>query len=79
MGRRIVVEGVHKEALIEWLEANAEFGDVENVFFLLCNIRDRFSLRNPLSNAEMSAWEKRLQEGLDPYKHLGNRPSHWLS
>ncbi|WP_433968302.1 hypothetical protein [Tunturiibacter gelidiferens] len=77
-GRRVVVEGSHKEALMQWLEANAEFADVENMFFLLCEIRDRFSLRNPLSPAEMIAWKRRLQVDLEPLKHLGSRPRHWV-
>jgi hypothetical protein len=75
--RRLVVEGPHKDALVEWLEANALFSDVENMFFLFCQIRDRFSLRNPLSQNEMIGWRKRLKVELDPAKHLGNRPKHW--
>lgn len=77
VGRRLVVEGKHKEVLINWLEANAEFADVENMFYLLCEIRQRFSLRNPLSPREMSDWKRRLQVDLDVTKHVGNRPSHW--
>lgn len=77
IGRRLVVEGIHKEVLIHWLEANAEFADVENMFYLLCEMRQRFSLRNPLSPKEMSDWKRRLQVDLDTTKHVGNRPSHW--
>jgi hypothetical protein len=77
IGRRLVVEGVHKEALIEWLEANASFEELENIFFMLCEIRSRFALRIPLSHTEMGTWKRRLQDNFDIGKHFGNRPGHW--
>jgi hypothetical protein len=72
-----VVEGIHKEALIQWLEVNASFEELENIFFMLCEIRNRFSLRIPLSHLEMGTWKKRLQDNFEPGKHLGERPGHW--
>jgi hypothetical protein len=77
IGRRLVVEGIHKEALIQWLEVNASFEELENIFFMLCEIRNRFSLRIPLSHLEMGTWKKRLQDNFEPGKHLGERPGHW--
>jgi hypothetical protein len=77
MGRRLVVEGVHKDVLLTWLETNASFEELENVFFVLCEIRNRFALRIPLSQADMAAWKKRLQDNFESEKHFGDRPGHW--
>jgi hypothetical protein len=77
MARRIVVEGIHKEMLIDWLESNASLADLENVFFVLCEIRARFSLKNPLSTSSMQARRKQLEEEFDQAKQVGNRPRHW--
>ncbi len=76
--RRLVVDGAHKEKLIDWLESNASLDDVENLFFIFCEVRERFSLRNPLSTTEMRVWKKRLQDEFNPDKHLGTHPAHWL-
>jgi hypothetical protein len=75
--RRLVVNGEDKETLLDWLEANASLPDLENLFFLLCEIRSRFSLRNPFSQSEIAAWKKRLLEESNPSKQLGSRPRHW--
>lgn len=32
--------------LVQWLDANAVLEDVENLMFMLCEVRSRFSLRN---------------------------------
>ena len=75
--RRIVVDGVDKEALINWLESNASFDDLENLVYILCDVRSRFSLKNHLSTNELRAWKRRLEEDVSPAKHIGRRPSHW--
>lgn len=75
--RRLVVDGVDKEALMEWLEVNASLNDLENLFYVICEIRGRFSLKNQFSTNEMLAWKRRLEEESDQKKHLGNRPHHW--
>jgi hypothetical protein len=75
--RRIVVDGAHKHLLISWLEKFASLDDVENLFFILCDIRSRFSLKNSLSSGDMRAWKKTLMEEFAATKHLGIRPKHW--
>ena len=75
--RRIVVDGAHKDVLISWLESNASIADLENLLFVLCGIRRRFSLKGLLSANEMRAWRKRLEEEFDTAKHFGSRPTHW--
>jgi hypothetical protein len=75
--RRIVVDGVDKEALVEWLEKNASPDDLENLFVLLCDIRARFSLRNPVASEELQGLHKKLQNEFVPRKHMGQRPKHW--
>jgi hypothetical protein len=75
--RRLVVDGVDKDALVEWLESNASLNDLENLFFVLCDIRGRFSLKNELSGKEVLAWKRRLEEESNQDKLIGNRPHHW--
>lgn len=76
--RRIVVDGAHKDLLVSWLESNASIGDLENLLFVLCDIRRRFSLKSLLSASDMRAWRKRLEDEFDTAKHVGSRPTHWL-
>lgn len=75
--RRIVVEGVDKETLVEWLEMNATLADLENVVFVLCDIRSRFSLRNLYSVGDLRTHRHSLENETSDTKHFGNRPSHW--
>jgi hypothetical protein len=75
--RRIVIDGADKESLVAWLEQNASLDDLENLYFILCDIRSRFSLKNSLSIGEMRTWRKTLEEECAVGKHLGNRPKHW--
>jgi hypothetical protein len=77
LSRRIVVDGVDKEALVEWLEKNASPDDLENLFVLLCDIRTRFSLRNPVDSEELQQLHKKLQNEFVDRKHMGRRPQHW--
>ena len=75
--RKLMIDGAHKETLINWLETSASLADLEHLAFVLCDIRSRFSLRNlPLMNNKPS-WKKRLQEESSPSEYFGNRPSHW--
>ncbi len=75
--RRIVVDGVDKETLVNWLDSNASLTDLENLFYLLCEIRGRFSLKNLLSVKELHGWRKKLEEEFNSDKHVGKRPLHW--
>ena len=75
--RRVVVNGEDKETLVTWLEANASLSDLENLFFVLSDIRSRFSLRNFLPLSEMRSWRKKLEDQTDVSKHFGARPEHW--
>ena len=77
MSRRLVINGADKELLIEWLERNAELKDLENVMFMLCEARSRFSLRNLPSLEDKQIWKKRLAEEIDSYKCLGKRSDQW--
>ncbi len=76
-GRRLIVSGVDKDALVTWLESHASLRDVESLFLVMSEIRERFSLRNVLSAKELRAWRKRLVDEVDSHKHVGNRPKHW--
>jgi len=75
--RRLVINGEDKETLLDWLEANASLSDLENLFFVLCEIRSRFSLRNPFSQDHLAKWKKQLLEESIPSKQVGSRPRHW--
>ena len=77
MSRRLVINGADKELLIQWLELNAEMKDLENVLFMLCEARSRFSLRNLPAMKDKQTWKKRLAEQIDSYKCLGLRSAHW--
>ena len=72
------MEGVHKEAFIEWLEANAILDELENPFYMLCDIRTRFALRIPLSQTDLEILKKRLEDNVDMHKHIVSRPGHRL-
>jgi hypothetical protein len=74
--RRLVINGADKEALLNWLEENSSFADLENVGLLLCEIRNHFSLRNPLAE-DLHSWRKKLAEEWLSDKHFGNRPKNW--
>jgi len=76
--RRLVVDGAHKEQFIQWLDANATLEDLENLMFMLCEVRSRFSLRNLPSMKDKQNWRKRLMEESNPEKHFGNRSEHWV-
>jgi hypothetical protein len=78
VSRRLVVDGADKEQLIQWLDANAALDDLENLLFMLCEVRGRFSLRNLPAMKEKQTWRKRLAEESDPKKHFGNRSEHWV-
>jgi len=75
--RRLVVEGLHKEQLLNWLESNASLEELENLIFVLCDIRSRFSLRNLDEMVDRAKWKKQLIEESLPKKHFGKRPSNW--
>jgi len=75
--RRLVVDGVDKEALILWLEENASLDDLENLMFVLCEVRSRFSLRNLPAMKDRQTWRKRLMSECSPEKHFGNRTGQW--
>jgi hypothetical protein len=75
--RRLVVSGEDKETLLRWLESNASLPDLENLFFVFCEIRARFTLKNPFSPGDLVKWRKRLLEESNPGKQLGSRPRHW--
>jgi hypothetical protein len=77
MSRRLVINGTDKELLIEWLELHAELKDLENVLFMLCEARSRFSLRNLPAMKDKHTWKKRLAEEIDSYKCLGMRSDQW--
>jgi hypothetical protein len=77
VARRLVVDGAHKELLLQWLEANAVLEDLENLMFVLCEVRSRFSLRN-LPAKERQSWKKRLMEEFSLERHFGNRSVHWV-
>jgi hypothetical protein len=78
ISRRLVVNGADKELLVEWLDANAVLDDLENLMFMLCEVRSRFSLRNPLAMKDKQGWRKRLMEESNPDKQFGNRSGHWF-
>jgi len=75
--RRLVVDGTHKGMLTSWLEKHASLSDLENLFFLLCDIRTRFSLKNSRSSSEMKVWKTRLENEFDQAKHIGSQPRRW--
>jgi hypothetical protein len=75
--RRLVIDGGHKDSLVRWLDQFASLEDVENLFFILCDIRSRFSLKNSLSSGEMRDWKQKLEDEFSVRKHLGARPKHW--
>jgi hypothetical protein len=75
--RRLVVDGAHKDLLVKWLDQFATLDDLENLYFILCDIRSRFSLKNSLSSGEMRAWREKLEREQSASKHLGARPKHW--
>ena len=75
--RRLVIDGVHKEALINWLEENATLADLENLVFVLCDIRSRFSLQTLPVMDDRTSWRKKLAEEFNPGKHVGKRPGNW--
>ena len=77
ISRRIVVDGVHKEELTGWLENNAALEELENLIFVLCDIRNQFSLRNFSLMNDRAKWKKQLVEELRTDKHFGKRPSNW--
>jgi len=77
MSRRLVINGADKELLIDWLEKNAELRELENIMFMLCEARSRFSLRNLPEMKNKQGWKKRLVEESDGYKRLGKRPAQW--
>jgi len=77
MSRRLIVNGIDKELLIEWLEDHAELKDLENVLFMLCEARSRFSLKNLPAMKDKQIWRKRLAEEVDSYKCLGKRSDQW--
>ncbi|MEZ5399217.1 MAG: hypothetical protein R2729_06070 [Bryobacteraceae bacterium] len=79
MSRRLVVNGVDKETLIEWLERNARLEDLENVMFMLCEARSRFSLKNLPAMKDKQGWKKRLTEEVNQDKCLGKRSDQWDS
>jgi hypothetical protein len=79
MSRRIVVDGADKELFVEWLESNATLADLENLFLVLCDIRARFSLKNPFPASEMQVRKKKLEGEFDQAKHFGSRPHHWFN
>lgn len=76
--RRLVVNGVDKETLTAWLEANASLSDLENMVFLLAEIRARFSLKNFYSRSEIEARRKHLHMENNTSKQFGHRPKHWI-
>ena len=75
--RRLVIDGAHKEQLTEWLETNAGPEDIESLMFVLCDVRNRFSLRNLPAMKDRQIWRRRLIEESNRDKHFGNRPKHW--
>jgi hypothetical protein len=77
MSRRLVINGADKEALIEWLESNARLEDLENVLFVLCDARSRFSLKNLPDMKDKQGWKKKLTEEVRPDKCLGRRSDQW--
>jgi hypothetical protein len=77
MSRRLVINGSDKETLIGWLEHNARLEELENVMFMLCEARSRFSLKNVPAMKDKQAWKKRLIEEVHPEKYLGKRSGHW--
>jgi hypothetical protein len=77
MSRRLVINGADKDLLVEWLEQNADLKELENVMFMLCEARSRFSLRNLPAMKDKQAWKKRLVEEIDAHKCLGKRPDQW--
>jgi hypothetical protein len=77
VSRRLVVEGTDKEQLIQWLDANAGLEDVENLMYILCEVRSRFSLQNPSIMINKQNWRRKLIEESNQIKHFGNRPEHW--
>jgi hypothetical protein len=78
MSRRIVVNGADKESLVQWLESNATLTDLENLFLVLCDIRARFSLKNPFPTGEMQVRRKKLEVEFDPAKNFGSSPRRWF-
>jgi hypothetical protein len=75
--RRLVISGEDKETLLDWLESNASLPDLENLLYVFCEIRARFTLRNPFSRIDLVKWRKQLLEESNPGKQLGDRPRHW--
>jgi hypothetical protein len=77
MSRRLVINGADKDALIAWLERNARLEELENVMFMLCEARSRFSLKNLPAMKDKQGWKKRLTEEVRSDKCLGRRSAHW--
>jgi hypothetical protein len=75
--RRLVVDGKDKETLVQWLEEHGTLEDLENVYVLACDIRARFSLRNPVTSEQLQALHKKIQSESVSRKHIGTRPQHW--
>lgn len=75
--RRLVVDGRDKEILAKWLEEEATFDELENVAYVLCEIRVGFGLRALVPPREMQRWKQRLKNEIRPEKQLGRRPRHW--
>jgi hypothetical protein len=78
VSRRLVVDGEDKDQLIRWLEANATLDDFENLLFMLCEVRSRFSLRNLPAMKQRLIWRRRLTDESVPQKHFGNRSEQWV-
>ena len=77
LSRRIVVNGKDKETLVRWLDSEATFDDLENVAYVLCDIRGRFGLRMLVPSREMQKWKEKLRSEVCVEKQLGRRPRHW--
>jgi hypothetical protein len=56
----------------------ASLSDLENILFLLAEIRARFSLKNFYSLAEIEVKRKHLHTENNISKQFGHRPEHWI-
>jgi hypothetical protein len=76
-GRRLIVDGADKGTLLTWLESSASLPDLENLLWILCDIRSKFSLKQLYSLKELQERKRQLETETNAKKHLGNRPKHW--
>jgi hypothetical protein len=76
-GRRLIVDGADKGDLVAWLESNATSADLENLLWVLCDIRGKFSLKHSYSMKELQTRRREIETEKNAYKQLGDRPIHW--